>query len=212
MAWLKLITWRHWQFHLALLNRITWRYGTVSPDVTGPYHLTLLDSFTWRYWTASPDVTEQFHLTLLDGFTCHYWTYLTVSPCITETYHLTLQDSNRAVQYATTNSLICDWSQSTWHISQFDDIDRSADRYLANNWQIKRVLPARQTIASRVTSFTIQNIPEFSRNLTYFLRSFLNTGFCSKRKWQFFFSFCFTEFVDCYKPENKFKFSLLKAK
>ena len=100
MAWLKLTIWRHWQFHLALLNRITWRYWTVSPGVTGPYHLTLLDSFT-----------------------CNYWTYWTVSPCVTETCHLTLQDSNRAVQYATTNSLICDcflkWSQSTWQISQW---------------------------------------------------------------------------------------------
>ena len=124
---------------------------------------------------------------LLDGFTCHYWTYLTVSPCVTETYHLTLQDSNRAVQYATTNCLICDWSQSTWQISQFDDIKRSADRYLANNWQIKWALPARQNIASWFTSFPIHNIPEFFRKLTYFLRSFLNTVFCSKRKCWFFF-------------------------
>ena len=133
MAWLKLITWRHWQFHL-----FTWRYWTVSPDVTGQFHLALLDRITWRtgqfhlallncitwcYWTVSPGVTRPYHMTLLDSFTCHYWTYWTVSPCVTETYHLTLQDSNRAVQYATTNSLICDcflkWSQSTWQISQW---------------------------------------------------------------------------------------------
>ena len=225
MAWLKLITWRHWQFHLALLNRISWHYWTVLPGVTGPYHLTLLDSFTWRYWTVSPDVTGQFHLALLDRITWRYWAVSLVMTepigqfrlALLKPIYLTLQDSNRAVQYATTNSLICDWSQSTWQISQSDDIERSADRYLANNWQIKRALPARQTIASRVTSFTIHNIPEFSRKLTYFLRSFLNTGFC-RHSWIFqktdlflkvilntdvagenddFFSFCFAEFVDC---------------
>ena len=119
-AWLKLITWCHWQLHvtlldsftwcyLVLLDRITWRYWTVSPGVAEPHHLILLDSFTWRYWIVSADVTGQFHLSLLnlpDSFT--QWA--------TETYHLTLQDSNRAVQYATTNSLICDcflkWSLS----------------------------------------------------------------------------------------------------
>ena len=58
MAWLKLITWRHWQFHQALLNHITWLYWTVSPGVTGSYHLTLLDSFTLRYWNLSHDVTR----------------------------------------------------------------------------------------------------------------------------------------------------------
>ena len=58
------------------------------------------------------------------------------------------------------------------HDKFFNDIERSADRYLANNWQIKRALPARQTTASRVSSFTIHNIPEFSRKLTYFLSSF----------------------------------------
>ena len=58
------------------------------------------------------------------------------------------------------------------HDKFLNDIEISADRYLANNWQIKRALPARQTIASRITSFTINNIPEFSRKLTYFLRSF----------------------------------------
>ena len=26
----------------------------------------LLDSFTWRYWTVSPDVTERFYLSLLN--------------------------------------------------------------------------------------------------------------------------------------------------
>ena len=103
------------QFHLVLLDRITWRYWTVSPGVIEPHHLVLVDSFTWRYWTIPPDVTGQ--------FTCYYWTYWTVSPCVTETYHLALQDSNRAVQYATTNSLICDCflkrSLSTWQISQW---------------------------------------------------------------------------------------------
>ena len=64
MAWLKLITGRHWQFHLVLLDRITWRYWTVSPGVTEPHHLMLVDSFTWRYWTVSPDITGPFHLTL----------------------------------------------------------------------------------------------------------------------------------------------------
>ena len=127
MAWLKLITWRHWQFHLALLNRITWRYWTVLPGVTGPYHLTLLDSFTWPYWTASPDVTGQFHLALLDRITWRYWAVSLVMTepigqfplAILKPIYLTLQDSNRAVQYATANSLICDWSQSTWKISQW---------------------------------------------------------------------------------------------
>ena len=116
MAWLKLITWRHWQFHLALLNHIAWRYWTVSPGVTGPYHLTLLDSFTWRYWTASPDVTGQFHLTLLDRITWRYWTVSLVITELTgkfhlatETYHLILQESNWAVQYATTNSLMSNY-------------------------------------------------------------------------------------------------------
>ena len=42
---------------------------TVSPGVTEPYHLTLLDSFTWRYWTVSPDVTGQFRLALLKPIT-----------------------------------------------------------------------------------------------------------------------------------------------
>ena len=113
-------------YHLTLLDSCTWRYWTVSPDVTGQFHLmhlALLNCITWCYWTISPGITEPFHLTLLDSFTCHYWTYWTVSPCVTETYHLTLQDSNQAVQYATTNSLICDcflkWSQSTWQISQW---------------------------------------------------------------------------------------------
>ena len=119
-------------YHLTLLGSFTWRYWTVSPDVTGQFRLALLNRITWCYWTVSPGVTGLYHLTLLDGFTCHYWTYLTVSPCVTETYNLMLQDSNRAVQYATTNSLICDWSQSTWQISLFDDIERSTDRYLAN--------------------------------------------------------------------------------
>ena len=121
-AWLKLITWRHWQFHLTLLDSFTWCYWTVSPDVTGQFQLALLNRITWCYWTVSPGVTGPYHITLLDSFTCHYWTYWIVSPCVTETYHLTLQDSNRAVQYATTNSLICDcflkWSLSTWQISQ----------------------------------------------------------------------------------------------
>ena len=123
MAWLKLVPWHHWQFHLTLLGTFTWCYWTVSPDVTGQFHLALLNRITWCYWTVSPGVTGPYHLTLLDSFTCHYWTYWTVSPCVTETYHLTLQDSNRAVQYATTNSLICDcflkWSLSTWQISQW---------------------------------------------------------------------------------------------
>ena len=107
-------------YHLTLLDSFTWRYWTVSPDV--------LDSFDWRYWTASPGVIGQFHLALLDRITWRYWTVSLViteptgqfHPCVTETYHLTLQGSNRAVQYATTNSLICDcflkWSQSTWQI------------------------------------------------------------------------------------------------
>ena len=123
MAWLELITWRHWQFYMTLLDSFTWCYWTVSPDVTGQFHLALLNCITWCYWTVSPGVTGPYHLTLLDSFTCHYWTYWTVSPCVAETYHLTLQDSNRAVQYATTNSLICDcflkWSLSTWQISQW---------------------------------------------------------------------------------------------
>ena len=65
---------------------------SVSPGVTEPDHLTLLDSFTWRYWTVSPDVTGQFHLALL------------------KSSHdvVRVQDSNRAVQYATTNPLNCD--------------------------------------------------------------------------------------------------------
>ena len=102
------------QFHLVLLDRITWRYWTVSPGVTEPHHLMLLNSFTWRYWTVSHDVTGQFHLSLLnlqDSCTLCYWNY-----------HLTLQYSNRAVQYATINSL-CDcflkWLLSTWQISQW---------------------------------------------------------------------------------------------
>ena len=105
------VTETHWQFHLLLLNRITWRYWTVSPGVTGQFHLalldrhlTLLDSFTWL--TVLLVVTErtgQFHLVLLKPFTWHHRT--------------------RAVQCAATNSLICDcflkWSQSTWQISQW---------------------------------------------------------------------------------------------
>ena len=160
--------------------------------VTETYHLTsltvrlaLLNRITRRYWTVSPGVTGPYHLMILDCFACHYWTYWTVPLCITETYHPmlpVLQDSNRAVQY----SLICDWLQSTWHISQWHrQISWSIfSKYLT----IKRALPARQTIASQVTSFTIHNIPEFSRKLTYFLRSFLNIGFCSKRRWRFFLS------------------------
>ena len=27
---------------------------TVSPDATGQFHLVLLDRITWRYWTVSP--------------------------------------------------------------------------------------------------------------------------------------------------------------
>ena len=57
---------------------------------------------------------------------------------------------------------------------------------LANNWQIKRALPTRQTIASRVAPFTIHNIPEFSRKLTYFL----NTDVASENDDFFFFLFC----------------------
>ena len=106
-------------YHLTLLDSFTWRYWTVSPDVTRQFHLALLNRITWCYWTVSPGVTGPYHLTLLGGFTCHYWTYWTVSPCVIETDHLTLQDSNRAVQYALTNSLICDWLQSTWQISQW---------------------------------------------------------------------------------------------
>ena len=97
-----------WNLSPDVTDSFTWRYWTVSPDVTGPYHLRLLNRITWCYWTVWPGVTGPYHLTLLGSFTCHYWTYRTVSPCVTETYHLTLQDSNRAVQYATTNSLICD--------------------------------------------------------------------------------------------------------
>ena len=96
-------------------GQFKWRDWNLSPDV--------IDSFTRRYWTISPDFTGQFHLALLDRITWRYWT---VSPCVTETYHMTLlrvQDSNRAVQYATTNSLNCDcflkWSQSTWQIFQW---------------------------------------------------------------------------------------------
>ena len=115
---------------------------TVSSGVNEPYHRTLLDSFTWRYWIVSPDVTGQFYLALLNRITWCYWTvspgvtgpvtwrYWAVSLVMTEPIgqfhlallkpiYLTLQDSNRAVQYATTNSLICDWSQSTWQISQW---------------------------------------------------------------------------------------------
>ena len=104
-------------YHLTLLDSFTWRYWTVSPDVTGQFHLALLNCITWCYWTASPGVTGPYHLTwrfhlsllnLLDSFTMRYWNL-----------SLTLHDSNRAVQYATTNSLICDWSQSTWQISQW---------------------------------------------------------------------------------------------
>ena len=221
MAWLELLTWRHWQFHLALnvshdvtgqfhlalLDRITWCYWTVSPGVTEPHHLMLLDSFTWRYWIVSPDVTGRFHLSLLnlfDSFTLRYWN---LSPDVTGQ-----QSSCSICNDQLFNLRLIAINRSTWQISQFDDIGKLADRYLANNWQIKRALPARQTIASRVTSFTIHNSPEFSRKLTYFLRLFLNTGFCSKRKWRFCFSFCFAEFVDCYKPEYLFNFSLLSAK
>ena len=71
------------QFHLVLLDRVTWRYWTVSPGVTEPHHLMLLDSFTWRNWTVSPDVTGQFHLSLLDlldSFTLRYWN---LSPDVT---------------------------------------------------------------------------------------------------------------------------------
>ena len=89
---------------------------TVSPGVTEPYHLTLLASFVWRYWTVSPDVIGQFHLALLNRITCRFWTvsFIITEPtgqfhlAFNETYHLTLQDSNRTVQYATTNSLMCD--------------------------------------------------------------------------------------------------------
>ena len=98
-------------YHLALLDRITWRYWTVS--------LALLNNIAWCYWTLSPDVTGQFHLSLLN-LLGSFWT---VSPCVTETYHQTLQDSDWAVHYAMTNSLICDcflkWSKSTWQISQW---------------------------------------------------------------------------------------------
>ena len=38
MAWLKFITWRHWQFHLTLLDSFTW--------FTGPFHLALLNRIT----------------------------------------------------------------------------------------------------------------------------------------------------------------------
>ena len=151
MAWLKLIIW--------VTDSFTWRYWIVSPGVTGPYHLALLGSFTWRYWTVSPDVTGQFHLALLDRITWRYWTVSLVITEPTGQFHLALlkpitwcliQDCNRTVQYATTKSLICDcflkWSPSTWQISQWKA--RSADRYLANNWQIKQALPALVSVMS----------------------------------------------------------------
>ena len=100
------------QFHLVLLDRITWRYWTVSPGVTEPHHLMLLHSFTWRYWTVSPDVTGQFHLSLLnllDSFTLCYWN---LSPDRTAIELFNMQ-----------RPLICDcflkWSLSTWQISQW---------------------------------------------------------------------------------------------
>ena len=71
-------------------DSFTWRYWTVSPDVTGQFHLTLLDRITWRYWTVSPGVTEPHHLMLLNSFTWRYWT---VSFVITEPiwqFHLAL--------------------------------------------------------------------------------------------------------------------------
>ena len=83
---------------------------TVSLDVTGHFHLVLLDRITWRYWTVSPGVTKPHHLMLLDSFTWRYWT---VSPDVTGQFHLSL-------------------------LIILNDKARSADRYLANNWQIKR--------------------------------------------------------------------------
>ena len=117
MAWLKLITWCHWQFHLALQNRITWRYWTVSPDVIGQFHPALLNRIIWCYWTVSLGVTGPYHLTLLDGFTCHYWIYWTVSPCWNLSPDITGQQSNCSM--CNDQLFICDWSQSTWHISQW---------------------------------------------------------------------------------------------
>ena len=139
MAWLKLIIWRHLQFHLTLLDSFTWCFWTVSPDVTGQFHLALLNRITWCYWTVSLGVTEPHHLMLLDSFTWRYWAvshdvtgqfHLSLlnllDSCILcyWNYHLTLQCSNRAVQCATINSLICDcflksllskWQTSQWH-------------------------------------------------------------------------------------------------
>ena len=56
-------------FPSVIVHSTVWHHVTI----TEPHHLMLLDSFTWRYWTVSPDVTGQFHLALLDSFTWHYW-------------------------------------------------------------------------------------------------------------------------------------------
>ena len=182
------------QFHLVLLDRITWRYWTVSPGINEPHHLMLLDSFTWHYWTVSPGITGPHHLTLLDSFTCHYWSYWTVSPCVTETYHLTLQDSNWAVQYAMTNSLICDcffkWSLSTWQISQWHS-KISWYLYLANNWQIKRALPALVSVMSRLHHSPFITFLNFRESWLIFKYRILQQA-----KKTTFSSFCFAWFCN----------------
>ena len=108
---------------------------TVSPGVTEPYHLTLLDSFTWRYWTVSPDVTGQFHLALLKPITWCYSEYRTAI----ELFNM---------QQPTLKIAIVSWNDRNQHDKFLNDIKRSADRYLANNSQIKWALPALVSVMS----------------------------------------------------------------
>ena len=134
------------QFHLVLLDRIAWRYWTVSPGVTEPHHLMLLDSFSWRYWTVSPDVTGQFHLSLLNlpySFTLRYWT---LSPDVTG------QQSSCSICNDQLFNLRLFFNMIAINMTNFSDIARSADRYLANNWQIKWALP---TLVSVMSNYCI---------------------------------------------------------
>ena len=118
--------WSYWTVLMAWLKLITWRHWQ--------FHQALLNHITWLYWTVSPGVTGPYHLTLLDSFTLRYWN---LSHDVTQS---TGQQSSCSVCNNQLFKLRLFLEMIAINMTNFSMT--SADRYLANNWQIKRALPA----------------------------------------------------------------------
>ena len=102
---------------------------------------------------------------------CITWRYRSCSICNDQLFNLRLFLDHRSQ-----------------HERFLNDIERSADRYLAYNWQIKRALPAHVSVMSNyyitITSFPIHIIPLIFSESWPISRS--NTAFCSNRKRRLF--------------------------